>query len=372
MIPVTKPFLPPLQEYQSYLENAWERNWLTNNGPHVQELEKRLKLMLGLKHLLFVSNGTVALQLAIKALDLRGEIITTPFSYVATTSSIVWEGCTPVFADIDPDTLNIDPISVEARISEKTTAILATHVFGNPCDIKSLTKIAKKHNLRIIYDAAHCFGSTYNGRSVLDYGDISTISFHATKLFHTVEGGAVTTRSQRTHHRISRMRNFGHDGPDRFTELGINGKNSEIHAAMGLTNLKYANALLSKRKSQHDHYLRLFEEIGLNTQSITPGSQSNGAYAPVIFKSEAEMMRVKSALESHDIYPRRYFYPSLGKLPYISCLHPTPISDNISRKIFCLPLFHDLTREQQDHIVFVIHGTLSNSKLLHSNRVATT
>jgi dTDP-4-amino-4,6-dideoxygalactose transaminase len=239
MIPVTKPFSPPIAEYTKLLEGVWERHWFTNNGPLVNELELQLKTYLNLPHLLFLNNGTIALQIAIKALELKGDIITTPFSYVATTSSIVWEGCNPVFVDIDPQTLNIDPTKIEAAIKPNTTAILATHVYGNPCDIDAIQKIADKYKLKVIYDAAHCFGTLYKGKSVFAYGDISTTSFHSTKLFHTVEGGAVFTMNPDLLKKLSYLRNFGHEGPEHFAEVGINGKNSEFHAAMGLCNLKY-------------------------------------------------------------------------------------------------------------------------------------
>jgi len=197
MIPITKPFLPPKEEYQKLVEGIWGRNWLTNNGPLVNELEHKLKEYLGVSHMLYTTNGTIALQLAIKALGLKGEIITTPFSYVATTSSIVWEGCKPKFADIDANTLNIDPSKIEAAITENTSAILATHVYGNPCDVDAIQKIAEEHNLKVIYDAAHCFGTTYKGESIFEYGDVSATSFHATKVFHTIEGGAVFTKNSK-------------------------------------------------------------------------------------------------------------------------------------------------------------------------------
>lgn len=250
MIPVTKPFMPPFEQYREYLQGIWEREFLTNNGPLVQELELKLKEYLGLKNLLYLSNGTIALQIAIKALGLKGEIITTPFSYVATTSSIVWEGCEPVFVDIDSETLNINPALIEAAITEQTTGILATHVFGNPCDIEAIQAIADKHNLKVIYDAAHCFGTTYKGRSVFEFGDVSTTSFHATKLFHTVEGGAIFAKDEDLNYRMSRMRNFGHAGFEQYDGVGINGKNSEFHAAMGLCNLSHIENILKSRKDQ--------------------------------------------------------------------------------------------------------------------------
>src|SRR5690554_4987703 len=229
MIPVTRPFLPPQEEYAAYLPGIWQRQWLTNMGPLASELELKLKQHQQVKHLLFVTNGTVALQMAIKALDLKGEIITTPFSFVATTSSIVWEGCEPVFVDIDKESLNIDPTKIEAAITDKTSAILATHVYGNPCDVKAIEKIAQKHHLKVIYDGAHAFGVELYGKSIFDFGDISICSLHATKLYHSIEGGLVICKNKDLYQKLKYMRNFGISGFDSFAELGVNGKNSEFH-----------------------------------------------------------------------------------------------------------------------------------------------
>lgn len=345
--------MPPLEEYQKYIEQIWDRQYLTNNGPLVQELEEKLKNYLGVKNLLFLSNGTIALQIAIKALELTGEIITTPFSYVATTSSIVWEGCTPVFVDIDPNTFNINPELIEEAITDKTSGILATHVFGNPCDIDAIQSIADKHNLKVIYDAAHCFGTTYKGQSVLDYGDISTTSFHATKLFHTTEGGAVITNDDGLNYRMGQMRNFGHAGFDKFDGVGINGKNSEFHAAMGLCNLNQIERILQNRKKQCLWYDDLL--LGVPVQKITV--QENGlwnyAYYPIIFENEGVTLKVKSALEKKQIYPRRYFYPSLNTLDYVKD-EIVKISDNVSKRILCLPLFEGLSDGEQKLITDII------------------
>ncbi len=283
MIPVTKPFLPPIGEYKAYIDGVWQRNWFTNNGPLVNELELKLKEYLNLQHLLFLSNGTAALQIAIRALELKGEIITTPFTYVATVSSIVWEGCKPVFVDIDSDSLNIDPAKIEAAITKNTSAILATHVYGNPCDIDSIEKIAKKNNLKVIYDAAHCFGTKYNGKSVFAYGDISTTSFHATKLFHTIEGGAVFTNESSLLKKMDLLRNFGHNGPEDFIEVGINAKNSEIHAAMGLVNLKYIASILESRRKQSERYDRYFQRDDIRKIESNKSAEFNYAYYPIIF-----------------------------------------------------------------------------------------
>lgn len=357
MIQITKPFVPPLEEYKEYLEGIWEREYLTNNGPLVQELENRLEEYLGVSNLLYVSNGTIALQIAIKALELKGEIITTPFSYVATTSSIVWEGCKPVFVDIDPRTLNINPELIEAAITDKTTGILATHVFGNPCDIEAIQVIADKHNLNVIYDAAHCFGTTYKGRSVFEYGDVSTTSFHATKLFHTVEGGAIFTKDEDINYRMSRMRNFGHAGFEQFDGVGINGKNSEFHAAMGLCNFNHINEILKSRKKQCLLYDKLLQDTPVQSITIQEDSGWNYAYYPVIFESEAVTLGVKGALEEADIYPRRYFYPSLETLEYVAT-KTLMVSKDVSERILCLPLYFELNPEAQEFISTIISKQL--------------
>ncbi|MEJ7737936.1 MAG: DegT/DnrJ/EryC1/StrS family aminotransferase [Chitinophagaceae bacterium] len=347
MINVTRPFLPPINEYMEMVQGIWDRNWLTNNGPLVNELELMLKEYLGLDHILYMNNGTIAIQIAIRALDLKGEIITTPFSYVATTSTIIWEGCTPVFADIDPDTLNIDPGTIESAITEKTTAILATHVYGNPCDIDAIGAIAKKHQLKVIYDAAHGFGSKYNGRSVFAFGDVSTTSFHATKLFHTVEGGAVFTAANELLKRMAYMRNFGHNGPEDFAEIGINGKNSELHAAMGLINLKYVDVILQSRKQQAERYDYWLRQLKARKPVITQGAEFNYAYYPIVFESEEQLLKSVDILNGNLIYPRRYFYPSLNKLHYVpesTCA----ISEDLSRKVLCLPVYKGLSSEEID------------------------
>ena len=349
MIPITKPFLPPREEYQEWIDQVWERNWLTNNGPLVNELELELKRYLGLDHLLFVGNGTIGLQLAISALELEGEIITTPFSYVATTSSIVWEGCSPVFADIDPHTLNIDPEEIEAAITSDTSAILATHCFGNPCDIESIRSIADAHDLNVVYDAAHCFGTTYRGESVFRYGDISAASFHATKLYHTVEGGAVITKDPDLLERMSYMRNFGHDGPGQFNGVGINGKNSEMHAAMGLCNLEYVDDILERRAEQCAYYDEVLKNLRVQHPEPLDEAGVNHAYYPVLFESHEAMQKSKDALEKREIRPRRYFHPSLSSLDYVPEMN-TPISDDAARRVLCLPLYHELTKEEQEMI----------------------
>jgi dTDP-4-amino-4,6-dideoxygalactose transaminase len=360
MIPVTKPFLPPIQEYEKYLKGIWNRNWLTNNGPLVNELELALKEYLNVKHLLFVTNGTIALQLAIKALGLKGKIITTPFSYVATTSSLVWEGCEPLFVDIDPQTCNIDPSKIEAAITEDTSAIVATHVYGNPCDVEAIDEIAKRKKLKVIYDGAHAFGVTLKGKSIFEYGDISTCSFHATKLFHTVEGGSVVTKDPELLKRMAYLRNFGHDGPERFAELGINGKNSEFHAAMGLVNLKYVDQIVSLRKILSEHYDRFLRTFQGVKPAIGSDVKYNYAYYPVIFNEEKLLVKVVETLNQNWIHPRRYFFPSLEDLPYVNQKSRCKTADSIARRALCLPLYDTLTTEEIDMIFRIILRVQNN------------
>lgn len=354
MIPVTKPYLPQVREYEEYINSIWERQWLTNNGPLVNELEMKLKRYLDIHHLLYVTSGTIALQIAIRALDLKGEIITTPFSYVATTSSIVWEGCKPVFADIEADTFNIDPQVIESLIGPHTTAILATHVFGNPCNIDAIEKIADRHGLRVIYDAAHCFGVKYKNRSVFEYGDISTTSFHATKLFHTIEGGAVFTKCPELLKKMAFMRNFGHNGPDEFAELGINGKNSEFHAAMGLCNINHIDSILAKRKELSLYYRQLLKELPISYQRIYNDQDHNYAYFPILFDTEALMLQCMEALQHEKVYCRRYFYPSLVSLPYVANTH-LPHCESIVKRVLCLPLYHTLTLSDLEMIARIMY-----------------
>jgi dTDP-4-amino-4,6-dideoxygalactose transaminase len=339
-INVTKTFLPPQSEYGTILKKAWDTGWITNRGALVKELEEKLKEYLGVSNILAMTNGTLPLQIAIKALGLTGEIITTPFSYVATTSSIVWEGCTPVFVDIHPEYLTIDETKIEAAITNKTSAILATHVFGNPCAIEEIEAIAKKHGLKVIYDAAHCFGVTYKGESVFNYGDISTCSFHATKLFHTGEGGAIFTGDKKLLNTLFYHHNFGHKGPEEFQGLGINAKMSELQAAMGLAVLPYMEHIIGKRKA----IVKLYGERLRDMQilKIREHTVWNHAYFPVIFNSEKELFKLKETINKAAIFPRRYFYPSLDTLPIVAkgkCV----ISGDLSKRILCLPLYHDLT-----------------------------
>jgi dTDP-4-amino-4,6-dideoxygalactose transaminase len=353
MINVTKTFLPPQQEYQEILKVAWEKGWLTNRGVLVNELEVKLKKYLKSPNIIATTNGTLPIQIAIKALELKGEVITTPFSYVATTSSIVWEGCTPVFVDIHPDYLTIDETKIEAAISNDTTAILATHVFGNPCHVEMIENIAKENNLKVIYDAAHCFGVTYKNQSIFNFGDVSTCSFHATKLFHTGEGGAMFAQEKKIRDKLFYQHNFGHNGPDVFEGIGINAKMSELQAAMGLAVLPYMPFIIEERKVVVELYNLLLKNLNLRFFKIRDSVNWNYCYYPVIFETESHMFKVKEALEKENIFSRRYFYPSLNTLDYVNSVS-MPISEEISRSILCLPLYVGLKRESIIRIVNII------------------
>lgn len=350
MIPVTKPFLPPLEEYEIYLKGIWHRQWLTNMGPLANDLELKLKEYLDVKHLLFVSNGTTALQMAIKALSLNGEVITTPFSFVATSSSIAWEGCEPIFVDIDSKTLNIDASKIEDAITSKTTGIVATHVYGNPCDVELIDKIAKKYNLKVIYDGAHAFGVKIKSKSVLEFGDASICSLHATKLYHSVEGGLIVTKEPDLLKKLAYMRNFGFDGPEAFAELGINGKNSEFHAAMGLVNLKYITNIIEKRKKLTDHYFQKLSAFKAQAPAWHKNANNNFGYFPLILENESLLLKCTQLLQANEIFARRYFYPSLATtLPYVRS-KPMNVTDDIAKKVLCLPLYYDLSIEEIDLI----------------------
>lgn len=352
MIPVTKPFKPPIEEYQRLLKDVWERNWFTNNGPLLLDFESKMREYLSVENFNFVSNGTIAIQIALKALGITKKVITTPFSYVATTSSIVWEGCTPVFVDINPDTLNIDVDKIEEQIDENTQAILATHCFGNPCEIERIQQLAEKYNLKVIYDAAHCFGTRYNSKSIFEYGDICTTSFHATKLFHTIEGGGIFTKDSLLQRKVELMRNFGHDGPDKFNGVGINGKNSEVHAAMGLVNIPYIESILENRKSAYNQYLDLLKNQKIKTQKITDKTEYNYSYFPIIFETELKLLKVKDELEKEGVFGRRYFFPSLDSLDYVE--GETPVSRAIARTILCLPMYYGLRSQDIERITKII------------------
>lgn len=354
MIPVTRTFLPPIEEYTQWLQKAYDKQWLTNRGELVQQLEERLKGYLGVDWMTITNNGTVPLQIALKLLGKGGEIITTPFSYVATTASIVWENCTPVFVDIHPEYLTIDETKIEAAITSKTTCILATHVFGNPCAIEEIDALAKKHNLFVIYDAAHSFGVRYNGESIFNFGDVSTCSFHATKLFHTGEGGAMFANDLELRHQLFYSHNFGHNGPLDFFGLGINGKISELHGAMGLAVFPYMDEIMVERKKVVTLYDSLLDFSKIQKMKIRKNTDWNYSYYPVLFESEQQLLEIQKLLNANAIFPRRYFYPSLNTVSYAHG-KTMPISEDISSRILCLPLYVGLETKEIELICNLIN-----------------
>lgn len=357
MINVTKIFLPPIEEYTKQLQRAWDNQWLTNRGELVLELEEKLKEFLKISNVIATNNGTVPLQIALKLLGNQGEVITTPFSYVATTAAIVWEHCTPVFVDIDPEHLTIDETKIEAAITDKTTAILATHVFGNPCNVEAIEAIAEKHQLYVIYDAAHAFGVQYKGKSIFDYGTISTCSFHATKLFHTGEGGAMFANDSDLQAKLFYSHNFGHDGPLAFHGLGINGKMSELQAALGLTVLPYMETILVERKKVVDFYNENLDFSKIKPFKIREKTTWNYSYYPIVFDEETTLLQVEKALNEADIFPRRYFYPSLNTIAYTKG-EKMPISESVASKVLCLPLYVDLIDRELEKITSLINKNL--------------
>ena len=360
MINVTKSYLPPIEEYIKYLEKIWASGWLTNNGVMVQELEAKLAEYLGVPYIHYVSNGTIAIQIALRALEIQGEVITTPFSYIATTNSILWEHCEPVFVDIDARTFCIDPQKIEAAITERTQAILAVHVYGYPSDVDAIAAIAKKHDLKVIYDAAHTFGCKFNGSSLLNYGDLSTLSFHATKLFHTVEGGAIVAHTSQMADILNKIRSFGHLGDEYYT-LGVNGKNSEFHAAMGLCILPYVAGIVQRRRLICETYDAELSSMGVVFSNIPKRYEYNYAYYPVVFQNETQLLAVKQALNSNQINPRRYFYPSLNTLPFLQVEQSCPVSEDISSRVLCLPLYDGLEKQDVLRISVLIKEVLKAS-----------
>jgi dTDP-4-amino-4,6-dideoxygalactose transaminase len=362
MIPVTKSFLPPIEEYTAQVQRAYNNGWLTNRGELVLELEQKLTdyLQLGESKILLMNNGTIPLQIALKILGKGGEVITTPFSYVATTAAIVWEGCTPVFVDIHPDYLTIDETKIEAAITEKTTCILATHVFGNPCNVEEIERIAKRHNLKVIYDGAHAFGVKYKGKSIFEYGDVCTCSFHATKLFHTGEGGGLFCSNHDLFEEIVFAHKFGHDGPLKFHGLGINGKMSELSAAMGIAVLPFLPDIVSSREKICEYYLDNLKDLELQFLSFVKSTSWNFSYFPVIFCNELKLLNAMIELEKHNIFPRRYFYPSLNHLPYINSNKTFEISERIASRILCLPLFSDLSLQTAEVICEIIKTSIKD------------
>jgi dTDP-4-amino-4,6-dideoxygalactose transaminase len=359
MINVTQTFLPPMTEYIRILERAWKKGWITNNGELLVELERKLKEYIGCDYLLFCSNGTIGLQLALKALEVHGEVITTPFSYVATSNVILWEGCKPVFVDIDPNNYCINPNLIERAITPDTRAILATHVYGFPCDVQRIESVANKHDLKVIYDGAHAFGCRVNGKALLDFGDISVCSFHATKVFHTVEGGCIIPHSEEIYKKLGLYRSFGHLG-EKYFSVGVNAKNSEFHAAMGLALLPMINELVTKRRQVHETYSAALA-ASVKKPIVPEGDfQYNYSYYPAVFRSEKVLLKVQQALLEKGIGTRRYFFPSLNKLPQTEGYWmPCPVSEDVSVRVLCLPIFPTLELSKVNEICSIVNEAVA-------------
>ena len=350
---VTMPTLAPLEEVNELMKGIWESGIMTHNGPLVQRFEKECAEKFGVPQMVTCTNGTIGLQMAIRALRLKGEIITTPFTFIATINSILWEECTPVFVDIDPETFNIDPKKIEEKITYHTVGIMPVHVFGNPCDIEAINSIAKEHGLKVIYDACHAVGVNYKGQSIFNYGDISVTSFHATKMLNTTEGGGCFTLDKSLDEKLRRIRFFGFENHADIVEDGFNGKMTEVHAAVGLANLKYLDVALADRKKKYAIYKHeLSKDSTLSFQKIH--EDCNYSYFPVVFPSEDKCIKTIAKLNDKLIYPRRYFYPSINTftklLPYVSM----PISEDIASRILCLPLYYTLSEEDMDRIIKII------------------
>jgi dTDP-4-amino-4,6-dideoxygalactose transaminase len=357
MINVTKTYLPNKEKYKKYIDEIYENGWLTNNGPLVQRLEKRLAEYLGVKNIILVSNGTVALEIAYRTLDIKGFAITTPFSFVATTSSLVTNNILPIFADIDKNTFNLDPKNIEKLITPNTSAIVPVHVFGNACEVEEIEAIANKYNLKVVYDAAHAFDVNVKDKSVLSYGDISTLSFHATKLFHSIEGGALIINDDELVQKARYLINFGIKNTEEIPHLGTNAKMNEFEAAMGLCVLDDIEEIKEKRKDILENYIKELKNL-VQFQEQNKNATENYSYFPVVFDSEEKLLKTQKALNEKNIFPRRYFYPSLDTLEYIEPKQECEISRDISKRILCLPIYSELEKEVQYKIIKIIKGTL--------------
>ncbi|MDX9928767.1 MAG: DegT/DnrJ/EryC1/StrS family aminotransferase [Bacteroidales bacterium] len=358
MINVTRTYLPDRAKLDKYIDRIYRSGWITNNGELVQELGKRLEEYLQVDNLVLVANGTLALQVAYRTLGIEGEAITTPFSFVATTSSLVWEGLKPVFCDIDPATFNIDPGLIGKNVSRVTTAILPVHVFGNGCEVDRIQEEASKHGLKVIYDAAHAFGVRYGGKSILSFGDASVLSFHATKIFHTIEGGAIIFREKEHADRARLMINFGISDYDRIDMLGLNAKMNEFQAAMGLCILDDIDGLIESRRPVWERYHTSFASLpGVFLQAHNEACSRNYTYFPVLFSNEEVMMECRRRMQAAGIFPRRYFYPSLNTLNYLRETKQCVNSESVAGRILCLPVYPDLSREAQNKIIGIVKET---------------
>jgi dTDP-4-amino-4,6-dideoxygalactose transaminase len=359
---VTQPFLPPLEEFIPYLETIWDNKTLTNAGPFHQQLEQELCAFLGVKHISLFTNGTVALVTALQALRITGEVITTPYSFVATAHSLLWNGIKPVFVDVDPVTLNLDPKNIEAAITPKTTAIMAVHCYGQPCDVDEIERIAQIYNLKVIYDAAHAFGVNCHCGSVLNHGDLSVLSFHATKVFNTFEGGAIVSPDEATKQRIDHLKNFGFLNEVSVIAPGINGKMSEINAAFGLLQLKHVNQAIARRKVIDQRYRDGLQGIpGIECLGGPIQPETNYSYFPILVGSNYSRTRdeLYDALKTHNVFARRYFYPLITEFPMYSGMESAhrsklPVAFDASQKVLCMPIFPDLTDHDQNEIIRLI------------------
>jgi dTDP-4-amino-4,6-dideoxygalactose transaminase len=367
MINVTQSYMGNKAKFLGYVDSIYASGWLTNHGPLVAELEDRLREYLGVRNIILTNNGTLALQIAYRALNLCGSAITTPFSFVATTSSLQWEGLRPIFADIDKATWNLDPKTIEARIEADTQAIVATHVFGNACDVEQISQVAQRHQLKVIYDGAHAFSVRYKDQSVYNWGDISTLSFHATKLFHTIEGGAIVTNDDTLAARVRLLCNFGIVDTDVIEGIGINAKLNEFAAAMGLCILDDMALILEQREEIASRYeQQLGDHFDLQRQQ--PHSQRNHSYFPIALANEDQLLNCRAALKDRSINPRRYFYPSLDTLNY---LQPQPAqieSRALSRRVLCLPIYPGLPRHAQNTVIQTLLNETAKGCQLQSRR----
>jgi dTDP-4-amino-4,6-dideoxygalactose transaminase len=361
---VTRPHLPPLADVVQLLEGVWERRILTNGGPLHQQLEQELAAYLGVEHISLFANGTLALLVALKALRLQGEVITTPFSFVATSEALSWNGLEPVFADIQEGCYGLDPASIEASITPRTTAILPVHCYGFPCDVEAIQRIADDYNLKVIYDAAHAFGVECHCGSLLQHGDLAVLSFHATKVFNTFEGGAIVCPDAKTKKRIDRLKNFGFVDELTVAANGINAKMSELHAAVGLAQLPTIDAAIAQRQRAAELYLQQLGGLpGLELPDFSTAQRANYAYFPVRVRSDAPKDRdaVVEQLRSHGIVPRRYFHPLISQFQYY-CSNPTaspsgyPVAVRAAEEVLCLPIYPDL----EDTVIYRICDILRN------------
>jgi dTDP-4-amino-4,6-dideoxygalactose transaminase len=360
MITLTKPDIPLLEKYIVYLEKIWKSRWLTNDGEFAQLFRQKLKKYLGVKNIVIVSNGTLALHLALKTLGLKGEVITTPFSFPATTNVILWEGLTPVFADIDPETFNIEPKDVIKKITRKTSAILAVHVYGNPCYTEELQEIADRYNLKLIYDAAHAFGIEYKNQSILKFGDISTLSFHATKVFNTIEGGAIVVKDSKLIKKLELLKNHGIESEEKFILPGTNAKMNEFQAVMGLCNLEGIDEKIQFRKKIYEYYKDRLSHMGIKFQKII-ASKYNYIYMPVCFGDIKKRDEVYLQLLKNRIKARKYFFPLIVESDYFKKQeinlvekYNLRVAYDIAQRILCLPLYPDLKVNHLDKIINII------------------